>query len=112
MTNILPCLVNNNLSCMLGLMVLVLSFSCSPQGDSNDPIEKLTGYCIRECVLETPDSQICDTECKCAAKKLSEEFSKEEFINLMQNITETKTDDAYAIGKLSTTLEICKTESE
>jgi len=97
---------------MLGLMLLVFSFSCSPQGDTNDPIEKLTAYCIRECVLETSDSEICDTECKCAAKKLTEEFSKEEFINILQNITETKTDNADAVQKLSNALEICKDRSE
>ncbi len=93
---------------MIALVLFVFAFSCGQQGDSSDPKEKLTAYCIRECVLETADSQLCDTECKCAASSLSDEFSKEEFLNLVQNITETNTDNADAVEKLSNTLEICK----
>ncbi|MCK5392492.1 MAG: hypothetical protein KAJ31_08690 [Deltaproteobacteria bacterium] len=112
MTKIPSRLVKNYLSPLLGLVVLVFVFSCSSQGDSKSSIEKLAAYCIRECVLETSDSQICDTECKCAAKKLSGEFSKEKFINLVQNITETNGDDSDAILKLSKALEICKANDE
>ena len=96
---------------MIVLVLFVFAFSCGQQSDSNGPKEKLTAYCIRECVLETADSELCDTECKCAASSLSDEFSKEEFLNLVQNITETNTDNtdnADAIEKLSNTLEICK----
>ncbi len=97
---------------MLGLVLFVFAFSCGQQGDSNDPKEKLTAYCIRECVLETADSELCDTECKCATQNLSGEYSKENFISLVQNITETNTDNAVAVEKLSNTLEICKDRSE
>jgi hypothetical protein len=97
---------------MLGLMLLVFSFSCSPQGDSNDPFEKLTAYCIRECVIETSDSEICDTQCKCASEKLSNEYSKEEFVNLVQAITQNNTANLDSVQKLRNALDLCKDRSK
>lgn len=110
MTNILSCLVRKNLPYVLSLMLLVLSFSCSSQGDSNDPIEKLAAYCIRECVLETSDSEICDTECKCAADKLSQTFSKDKFSKLVNGLTETNAVNPDSISELRKAFEICRTE--
>jgi len=112
LTKIPSRLVKNYLPCLLGLVVLVFVFSCSSKGDSESSTEKLAAYCIRECVLETSDSQICDTECKCAASKLSGEFSKEKFISIVQNITETNGDNSDAVLKLSKALEICKANGE
>ena len=112
MTNILPCLVKRKLCCMLGLVLCVFAFSCGQQGDSSDPKEKLTAYCIRECVLETADSEICDTKCKCAAQNLSEEYSKEDFMNLVQDITQDKTDNVDSIDKLKHSLKSCKDTGE
>jgi len=112
LTKIPSRLVKNYLPCLLGLVVFVFVFSCSSQGDSESSTEKLAAYCIRACVLETSDSQICDTECKCAASKLSGELSKENFISLVQNITETNGDNSDAVLKLSKALEICKANGE
>ncbi|MGB2692873.1 MAG: hypothetical protein WBB48_08585 [Thermodesulfobacteriota bacterium] len=82
------------------LMLVVIS--CS---SGNDPNQELTSYCIRECVIETSASEICDTECKCAAEKLSSEYSKEDFANLVQAITQ---DQADSIKKLKNSLESCR----
>jgi len=89
-------------------MLLLPIFSCSPQSESTDLNEKLKAHCIRECVLETSDSEICDTECKCASNKLSREFSKEEFTNLVQNIAETKVNNTDSVEKLQNAVDSCK----
>lgn len=102
----------NYFSCLLGLVALVFIFSCSSQGDSESSIGKLAAYCIRECVIETSDSQICDTQCKCAASSLSDELSKQEFISLVQNITETNTNNLDAVQKLRNALDLCKDRSK
>ena len=93
-------------------MLLVFSFSCSSQGDSNDPIEKLTAYCIRQCVLSTAASELCDTKCKCAAKNLSDELSKEEFNNLVLDLSNANNPNPENVEKLSKALDSCKTERE
>lgn len=80
--------------------------SCS---SDYDPKQSLVSYCIRECVIETSASEICDTECKCAAEKLSSEYSEEDFINLVQAIKQEKAD---SIAKLTNSLQSCKELSE
>ncbi len=112
MIKIPSCLVKNYLSCFLGLVLLVFVFSCSSQGDSESTIEKLAAYCIRECVIETADSEICDTECKCATHNLSSEYSKEDFANLVQAITQGKSEDLESLKKLKNSLISCKDNSE
>lgn len=80
-------LVNIKFYSMMVLVMFVLALSCGQDGGSNDATEKLTDYCIRECVLETAASEICDNRCKCAAEKLSSEYSKADFSTLAHNIT-------------------------
>ncbi len=72
------------------LLLLVGSFiytSCSGDDSNQIPTEKLSAYCIRECVLETGDSSLCDTRCDCASKVLSEKLSKDEFSQLVSTVT-------------------------
>jgi len=85
-------------------MLIVLS--CS---SNNDPKQSLASHCIRECVIETSASEICDTVCKCATEKLSSEYSEEDFINLVQAIKEEKAD---SIAKLTNSLQSCRELSE
>ncbi|MEW6143617.1 MAG: hypothetical protein AB1598_01220 [Thermodesulfobacteriota bacterium] len=66
-----------------------LSGGCSPGPD--DPREDLIAYCVRECVIETSDSEICDTRCKCAVKNLEEETTAQELRKIASGIT--KNDD-------------------
>jgi len=112
LTNIPPYLVKRKLCCMISLVLCVFAFSCGQGGDSSDPKERLTAYCIRECVLETADSELCDTKCKCAAINLSEEYSKEDFMNLVRDITQDKTDNVDSVDKLTNSLKSCKDKGE
>lgn len=59
--------------------------------------------------METSASEICDTQCKCAAEKLSSEYSKEDFATLVQAINENNT---VSIEKLKSSLESCRSSSE
>jgi hypothetical protein len=68
----------------------MISGGCSPGPD--DPREDLTAYCVRECVIETSDSEICDTRCKCAVKYLEEGTSTQELRKIADGIT--KDDDS------------------
>lgn len=72
---------------IVGFVSVLQLMSCGGAGDPEDPGEKLKAYCIRQCVLETGDSSICDTRCECASKTLSEKLSDEEFQNLASSIT-------------------------
>lgn len=91
---------------VLIVCLLLVTVSCS---SSNDPKQELASHCIRECVMETSASEICDTECKCAAEKLSSEYSKEEFVNLVQAINEN---NAVSTEKLKNSLQSCRDLSE
>ena len=64
-------------------MFLPALSSCSPGG----PEERLTAYCIRECVIYTSDPDICDTRCDCAVDKLSAEMSRRDFLSMVNKIT-------------------------
>ena len=88
------------------ITLMLLAASCS---SNNDPKQDLTSYCIRECVIETSASEICDTECKCATEKLSSEYSTADFVNLVQSITQ---DNADSIEKLKNSLKTCKESGE
>lgn len=74
------------------VLILCLGFSmqllsCGGAGDTEGPEEKLSAYCVRQCVLETGDSSICDTRCECASKALSDQLSAEDFESLVTSIT-------------------------
>lgn len=74
----------------LPIICVILSLqllSCGGAADSENPEEKLKSYCVRQCVLETGDSSICDTRCKCAAVTLSDKLSAEELNSLLSSIT-------------------------
>ena len=73
-------------------LVLVFTFmliTCRGDRNSQTPGEKLDAYCVRECVLETGGSEVCDTICKCASNKLSAKLSRKEFAKLVSSITES-----------------------
>ncbi len=88
------------------LCLLLFTISCTSE---NSPKSELTSYCIRECVLETAASEICDTQCRYAVDKLYDEYSKVDFVNLEQGITQ---DDKDSLQKLKSSLELCKDVSE
>ncbi len=91
---------------VLLITLMLLAASCS---SNNDPKQDLASYCIRECVIETSASEICDTECKCATEKLSSKYSTADFVNLVQSITQ---DNADSIEKLKNSLKTCKETGE
>lgn len=77
---LIPLLLASFLS--LGLL------SCGGNEDKGDPFQNLTGLCVRQCVLDTGDPSICDTECACASEKMSKELSKDQvdtLIGLLSN---------------------------
>ena len=55
----------------VAMSTLLLILVCCTKDSGGGPGEKLRSYCIRECVLETSDAEICDTRCDCAVEKLS-----------------------------------------
>jgi len=61
-------------------------FLCGCSRGSQDPAERLTAYCIRQCVLETSDSEVCDTKCKCAVETLAGDVPGREFAELVNEI--------------------------
>ena len=86
------------------LFFVLIFVSCS---SNQDPEQELTTYCIRECVVETSDSEICDTNCKCAASSLSGDLSKQEFMNLVENLNDTDRNDQDSSSKLKKAFKIC-----
>lgn len=101
-------LIANCLSCFFCSVVLIFVFSCSSQGDSENSIEKLTAYCVRECVVETGDPESCDTGCRCASEKLSSEYSNGDFAALVQAITQGKSESQESWQELANSLKSCK----
>lgn len=93
---------------MIFLVLCLLTFTISCTSE-NSPKSDLTSYCIRKCVLETAASEICDTQCRCAVDKLYDEYSKDDFVNLEQGITQ---DDRDSLQKLKSSLELCKDSSK
>ncbi|GJM16231.1 MAG: hypothetical protein DHS20C13_15580 [Thermodesulfobacteriota bacterium] len=95
---------------ILSILFLVLIVgSCSSNKDLK---QDLTTYCVRDCVMETSDAELCDTACKCAASGLSENLSKEELLNLVQSINEANGDNQDSISKLSNALKVCMDTGE
>ena len=70
----------------VSVCIIPVLFFCGCSRDKKDPGERITAYCVRECVLETSDSETCDTKCKCAAKKLADGLSVKEFADLVNEI--------------------------
>ncbi len=91
------------------MMVLVLfAYSCSRDKESKNLEEKLAAMCIRECVLETGGSEECDSSCRCAARKISNEYSKSDLTNLVQTLTQNGNDSTESILKFKNTLKSCR----
>ena len=86
---------------------LLLLSSCALD---DNPEEDLVQYCIRECVIETGDAEICDANCNCAAEKLSTKYSNEAYTNLIKNITQEK--DENSIVELKNSFNECKDQVE
>lgn len=107
MTNISHDLVIGSLYCMMVLVLMFLAGACGQDGDLKNDEYKLTTYCIRQCVLDTSASEICDTKCRCATQKLSSGYSNEEFSNLVQIITQAQA-DVDGIEKFKDALDSCK----
>lgn len=87
--------------------------SCGSAGKSETPEEKLDAYCVRECVLETGDSEVCDTRCGCASKKLSDKLTPEEFAALVGSITEGGSRDSEQkenLHKFKNAFGLCKSQ--
>ena len=85
--------------------------SCSGSNNSETPEARLNAHCIRECVLKTGASEICDTKCKCVSEILSEELSKDRFLNLVSSLTERDSqdsEDAESVKEFKGALKRCK----
>lgn len=94
-----------------GLILLLLMVSCNSSGQSGGSAERLNAYCIRECVIETGDSEICDTRCKCAVEKLVSAMSVKEFSELTDGITLERESSNNDVSKLGNALETCAAEN-
>ena len=80
-------------------------------GGSETPQAKLDAYCVRECVLETGDSSLCDTRCNCASKLLSEKLSNDKFSKLVIDITEGDSkgpEETESIKEFKNAIKHCK----
>ncbi|MEM7009517.1 MAG: hypothetical protein AAF462_10325 [Thermodesulfobacteriota bacterium] len=111
MTKLWLLLVNNKIYCMMVLVLILGAYSCGSDGgdDSNDDSDQdIVSLCIRECVQQTGASEICDTECKCAAEKLSSEYTDEEIQAHVENITQEKIRSAESISILKYALKSCR----
>ena len=80
------------------LMSVLILVSCG--GDSDSPGEALKAYCIRDCVLETADAEICDTRCGCAVDKLAASTSAEGLREIERAVTQSNDPDPGGEGKL------------
>ncbi len=76
--------------------------------DSNDPGEELTAYCIRECVIETSDAEICDTRCKCAVENLERGTSEQEFRKIADGISKSDNPANEYVVKFKDAFDTCK----
>lgn len=94
-----------------GLICLLLIVACNSPGDSGGPAEHLNAFCIRECVVETGDSEICDTRCKCAVEKLASALSVKELSELADGITRDRESGNEDIDKLRSAMESCVSEN-
>lgn len=73
----------------LTLFFLIFLFaSCNSADNGGSPEERLNGYCVRQCVMETSDAEICDTRCKCAVEKLASGVSGQELKEIAGGISE------------------------
>lgn len=81
------------------LISVLIMVSCSG-GNSDSPGEALKAYCIRECVLETADAEICDTRCGCAVDKLAASTSAEGLREIERSVTQSNDPDRGDGGKL------------
>ena len=81
---------------LISALILV---SCSG-GNSDSPGEALKAYCIRECVLETADAEICDTRCGCAVDKLEASTSAEGLREIERAVTQSNDPDPGGEAKL------------
>ena len=96
-------------SVFFGFVGFFLIISCSTE---KNPNVDLVDYCIRQCVIDTSDAEICDDQCKCAADKLSSQYSEQDFSALVQNLTQNEAGDSGSMEKLKNSLEYCKNKSE
>ena len=80
------------------LMSVLILVSCG--GDSDSPGEALKAYCIRECVLETADAEMCDTRCGCAVDKLATQTSADGLREIEKAVTQSNNADPGDGGKL------------
>ena len=97
-----PALVNKydvvyNMKIIFLISVLIL-VSCSG-GNSDPPGEALKAYCIRECVLETADAEICDTRCACAVDRLEASTSAEGLREIERVVTRSNNPDTGGGGE-------------
>jgi hypothetical protein len=96
----------NVLTVTICIFPVLLSWSCSR--DRENTVESLNAYCVRECVIDTSDSQICDTRCKCAVEKLAGGMSGEEFLSLVDGITKNDAASNEYIEKFKNAFDGCK----
>jgi hypothetical protein len=88
---------------------VLLVFSCGSQDNSKN---ELAAYCVRLCVEGTGDPEICDTQCRCAAENLSDQYSNQGLSEFVQNLTQNENEQNEYMEKLKNSLESCKTASQ
>jgi len=94
---------------VFAVLGVLLVCSCSSQDNSKN---ELAAYCVRLCVEDTGDPEICDTQCRCAAENLSSKFTDEKFSEFVQNLTQNENEQNEYMEKLKNSLESCKTASQ
>jgi len=91
----------------VSVLILTTLIICGCSRDSKDPAERLTAYCIRECVIETSAAEICDTKCRCAVSKLAGDVSAKEFAELAKGISDDGSREKVYVQKFKTAFEDC-----
>lgn len=89
---------------LAGVFLLLPFVSCG----KDNPEERLSAYCVRECVIETADPEICDTRCKCAVEKLSSGLTSQEFSHLAARIASKDGADAEDLSRFNDAYQSCK----
>ncbi|MEQ9618507.1 MAG: hypothetical protein RIG61_04975 [Deltaproteobacteria bacterium] len=93
---------------MTPFFLLLLFASCNSAVNEDSPEEQLNSYCVRECVIETSDAEICDTRCRCAVEKLSSRVSERELKEIVKGITIQDDAGKEGLAKMRGAFQLCE----
>ena len=95
-------------SMFIATIGLALIVSC---GSNNSPQEDINEFCIRLCVEETGEPEICDDRCKCAADDLMSKYSDKEITELTLELDQKGPDYDNSLDKLRKSFNSCANQN-